>query len=253
MFKVVAEPRKRRVWSSRTVAASVGVHLLLVAGIATAAETRKPPVEVTEFDIGAVPPEQPKPVRVVAPPPVDQPRPEPVTVKGQTVQIPAPEKVPDTLPPPDPNATRITPDMVTGVGKVGNAFGTPDPNPAPPPATPPGDGGENLPRWDGVATPDMVDVQPELANRSQAQMALQRAYPPQLRDVGVVGHTTVQLVIDAEGKVMPGSVQVQESSHEAFNAAAVRAVERFRFRPARLHGRTVPVLVTLPISWELEN
>lgn len=253
MFKVVAERRKRRVWSPRTIAASVVFHLLLLAGFVTAAETHDPEVVVTPIEIGPVPPEPPRvrPATPPPPPPARKPD-EPPPVRGQTVQIPAPDRVPDRIPEPDVHATPITPQQVTGIGTVGTEFGTPTPDPGP--AGPPSAGGDGaLPVFDKPMEVEYVDVRPELSNRHQAELILQRNYPPRLRDVGAVGRTTVQLIIDRDGKVEPGSVRVQESTHEAFNDAAIRAVERFRFKPAIYHGQPVPVLVTLPIEWTLEN
>jgi TonB family protein len=73
-----------------------------------------------------------------------------------------------------------------------------------------------------------------------------------LRDAGVTGHTTVVLVIDRNGRVEPGSVSVQETTHDAFREAAVRAAEHFRFRPAKLHGRPVAVRISFPIEWTIQ-
>jgi periplasmic protein TonB len=250
MFKVVAERRKRSVWSSRTVAASVVVHGLLAAGFLTATPDEGPREVVV--DIGMIPPEPPKPV--VARPTPPAPRPDkPQPTKGQTVQIPAPEKVPEVIPPPNPNDTPLPAEHVTGRGPVGDIFGKPDPDPAPPSGTTEPQPEGTLPRWDAPIAAHEADVQPELTNKRQAEMILQRSYPPLLRDVGATGRTTVMLIIDKDGHVEPGSVQVQESTHDAFKDAAIRAVERFRFRPAKLKGQPVAVLVTLPIEWRLEN
>jgi len=249
MFKVVAESRKRPFWSSRTVVASVVFHLLLLAGFVSAAENKTPQRDEVGPMIDLYPPEPPKPVAVATTPPAPEPA-KPAPVKGATIQLPAPTAVPTTIPEPDRNATPITEAMVTGVGPVGDVIGTPDPAPAPPTGnTQP----ENLPSWEAPIDASSADTQPELTNKRQAEMALQRAYPPRLRDGGVAGHTTVMLIIDKDGNVEPGSVQVQESTHDAFKDAAVRAVERFHFKPATLRGRPVAVLVTLPIAWELQN
>lgn len=252
MFKVVAERRKRRVWSTRTVAASVTFHLLLLAGFVTAAETHQPQVVVTPIDIGPVPPEPPKVARVDPPPPAPRPD-QPAPVKGQTVVIEPPPTVPDKIPDVDVHATPLTPDQVTGIGTPGTVFGTPDPGPAPTGTAGPGGGDENLPRWDTPIDAELADTRPELSNKRQAEMILQRNYPPLLRDAGATGRTTLQLIIDPDGKVQPGSVRVQESTLDAFNDAAIRAVERFRFKPATLKGHPVAVLVTIPIEWRLEN
>lgn len=249
MFKVVAEGRKRRVWSPRTIAASVVFHLLLLAGFASAAETRKPQPPVIDIDIGAFS-EAPR-THEESPPPA--PKPETPVVKGATVAIAAPDYVPTDIRP-DPNTAPLTPDMVTGNGSVGNDFGPPDTGASAAATTgSPGGDGENLPIFPRPLEPSEVDALPELANRSEAERALQRNYPPLMRDAGVTGHTVVLLIIDSDGKVEPGSVQVQNSSHEGFADAAVRAVERFRFKPATLHGRAVPVLISIPIDWQLQN
>jgi protein TonB len=249
MFKVVAERRKRRVWSSRTVAASVVFHLLLLAGFVSAAENREPQITVTDFDIGAAP-EAPR-THVETPPPPRPKTDETPVVKGRTVAIEAPDQVPTEIPKPDLTATPLTAEMVTGIGPVGSEIGT-NPGTAAT-TTPSGNGDGNLPVFDRPLEVTEVDALPELANRRDAERALQRNYPPLMRDAGVTGHTVVLLIIDKDGKVEPGSVQVQNSSHEGFADAAVKAVERFRFKPATLHGRAVPVLISIPIDWQLEN
>src|SRR5213082_2705041 len=53
MFNVVVDRRKRRVWSARTVAVSVGAHLLVLVGVIAAAANAGPaPVPVDIIDIG---------------------------------------------------------------------------------------------------------------------------------------------------------------------------------------------------------
>ena len=252
MFKVVAERRKRAFWSSRTVAASIVVHGVLAAGFLTAAGPGEEKPEEIVVDLGMIPPEPPKPVTVAPTPPAPAPD-KPQPVKGQTVQIPAPVDVPTTIPEPDLNATPVTAAQTTGLGPVGDVFGKPDPNPNPPTGNTEPQPAGTLPVFHAPISAAEADVQPELTNKRQAEMILQRSYPPLLRDVGAVGRTTVMLIIDKDGNVEPGSVQVQESTHDAFKDAAVRAVERFRFRPAKLKGQPVAVLVTLPIEWRLEN
>jgi TonB family protein len=248
MFKAVTE-RKRRLWSPRTVAASIVVHGVLAAGFVMAIRSTDPPGEeirpLVDFPTDPVPPERREPA-----PPAPQPE-ETHPGGGQTVELPAPETVPDSIPEQAPHLRPLLEEHLTGVGEVGTVFARRGPDPAlPAVSTPPPD--ENLPIFYAPIPADSADVQPELANRRQAEMILQRNYPPLLRDEGAMGRTTVQLVIDQDGKVEPGSVRVQESTHNAFEGAAVRAVEQFRFRPAMLNGQRVAVLVTLPITWRLE-
>lgn len=245
MFKVVAEPRRRRISSPRTVAASVIFHLLVVVGIVAAAEDRHPVLEVLDDGFGLEPPETPRLVNPAPATPPDQPR----IVKTQTVQLPTPPDGTRALPMIDPHLTRLTEADVTGIGRLGDVRGTPNPNPAPPigdAESREGEGDSGL-----VIVEEAADVRPELVSRRQAEIILQNHYPPLLRDAGTTGRTTVELIIGADGRVQPGSVRVKESSNPAFNQAAIRAIERFRFTPAMYRGHPVAVLVTLPIEWQL--
>jgi periplasmic protein TonB len=76
------------------------------------------------------------------------------------------------------------------------------------------------------------------------------AYPELLRRTGTVGHVVVRVVIDTLGRAEPRSL-VLESSHAGFEAAARAYVLGALFRPGRVHGRAVRVLVRLPIGFTL--
>lgn len=248
MFKVVTERRNRRAWSPRTVAVSVVLHLLVLAGFLTAVEQKHPVGVLISDSPLPIPPEPPRAVRP-APPPFAPRHHEPQPADGQPAQLAAPARVPAALPLIDSHLTRLAEAEVNQISSAGNVFGTPEATGA---VT--GTGGEDPARGDDEVIPgETADRKPELANQRQAEMILRRAYPPRLRDMGAAGHTTVTLIIDRKGDVEPGSVHVLESSDDAFRDAAIRAVERFRFRPATLNGHPVPVLVTLPIEWRLEN
>lgn len=254
MLNVYVRGRKRRTWSPATIAVSVGAHLLLLAGAVSAAvgTPDEKPVEVIE-DVTYTelkPKETPQPIPVEKndPPPAptpDQPRP----VAGDFVTPKPPTEVPTVIPDIDPNETPITAADVTGKGREGDVIGTP-----PEQATEltgnttPDGNGEGAP-----FTPEMVEQLPELANRSQAERLFRQNYPPLLRESGTTGRTMVTMIIDAEGNVEPGSVSVQETTHEAFRAAAIRVAEKLRFRPARLGGRSVAVIIAVPIEWKLDS
>jgi len=249
MFNVVVDRRKRRVWSARTVAVSLGAHLLVLAGVVTAAaNTGTEPVRVAEIDIGR-PPERPAPPVVKPPPP--RPADQPIPVKGKTLELRTPTAVPPDLPPPDSDEPPANPDDYTGEGPIGTVIG---PSPATPqPPQPPADPGP-LHDWrtDEPIDARNADQLPQLLSQRDAQRMLERVYPSMLRDAGVTGHTTVLLVIDKTGAVQPGSVTVQESTHDAFRDAAVRAAERFRFRPAKLRGEAIAVSISIPIEWQIQ-
>jgi TonB family protein len=149
--------------------------------------------------------------------------------------------------PPGHDEPRVNPDDDSGGGPAGNVA---DATPAIPQTPAPG---QLLPQFGDWIHDDFNDEQPpKLLDAREAQRILERVYPGMLRDFGVTGHTTVQLVVDRSGAVQPGSVTVQETTHEAFRDAAVRAAERFRFRPARVNGYPVAVRISIPIEWSIQ-
>lgn len=76
-------------------------------------------------------------------------------------------------------------------------------------------------------------------------------YPPALRKSGVAGEVTLQFVVNADGKVEPGSVQVISSTLYGFEAAAREAILRARFEPATIRGKTVRQLVQQRVRFEV--
>lgn len=238
MFDVVTDRPRRRVWTPRTVAASAGAHLLLLGIFVTTAEST--PAKVVRMDTTLV--ELPV-----------TPSPDPQQKKGDHVAPRAPETVPAAIPAPDPKAAPVHDDPDPR-GIPGDVIGPPDPPPLP--AKPAEGTVETFPVFGGgdeVIDAESATVLPRLENERDAQRMLQRAYPPRLRDQGVTGRATVVVIIDRNGNVEPGSVRVQEATDPAFEEAARRAVEHFRFTPAELHGQTVAVVLALPIRWDLQR
>ncbi|HEX8431146.1 MAG TPA: TonB family protein, partial [Longimicrobium sp.] len=230
MFRVFVRKRKRRLSSPRTIALSIGAHLLLVGGI-VAASTAAPPLEETviEIPIGPAPvepPPPPAPAPVETPASDDAPRP----VPGETVQLPAPETVPTQIPPVDVDATPLTAAQTTGLGAVGDVYGPPPATPTPPTGTTVGESTDG----DYVYDSGMVESLPGLANGREMAQHLRRNYPQMLADAAVSGRVLLEFVVDPDGRVRPGSVRVVESTNEQFSEASVRVAERFRFRPARV-------------------
>jgi TonB family protein len=77
------------------------------------------------------------------------------------------------------------------------------------------------------------------------------AYPEGLRRAGISGRVVVAAVLDTLGRAEPGSVTIVRSPNRAFDAAARDYVIGAPFRPARVHGRAVRVLVHLPIDFTI--
>jgi TonB family protein len=74
-----------------------------------------------------------------------------------------------------------------------------------------------------------------------------------LRQAGVTGRVLVQAIIDTTGRAEPASVKVVQSPNTGFDQPAINYVLGAQFRPARIHGRAVRVLVNLPIDFSIKK
>ena len=106
-------------------------------------------------------------------------------------------------------------------------------------------GGPSLLPDSGVYPPTLVQQLPELLS------APPPAYPPLLRAAGVQGRVMVAAVVDTLGEAESGSVRIVLSDNPGFDAAALATVRAARFRPARVYGRAVRVLVAVPVVFRL--
>lgn len=251
MFKVLSGERKRRVISPATIAASIAAHVLLLGGAVYAAANDTGPRErldgMVEIKDWVPEPAQPEPVEPTPPTPApEQPdQPEVPEVPGETLQLEEVRAAPDGVKPEPPGARPVDVREYTGMGPVGNVIGEPTGEPVkvvpPTPPTP-----EPAEEW--IIDEGTVEERPSL-DRNGLARAMERYYPPILRDSRTTGRVVIELVVDTDGRVREGSARIVEASHPAFGEAALRAAERFRFRPGKMAGIPVPVRVTLPIQW----
>jgi protein TonB len=63
----------------------------------------------------------------------------------------------------------------------------------------------------------------------------------------------VQALIDTTGRAEPGSVRIIQSSHPGFEESAKSYMRQALFRPARLRGRPVRVVMDLPLEFRLNK
>jgi len=77
-------------------------------------------------------------------------------------------------------------------------------------------------------------------------------YPPALRHAGLQGRVTVQAVIDTLGRAEPASLKVIARPNTAFDESACAYVLHAVFRPARVKGRAVRVLINVPVDYRIE-
>jgi TonB family protein len=92
-----------------------------------------------------------------------------------------------------------------------------------------------------------VEEKPELLSAPQPE------YPQLLRTAGIQGTVVVQVVIDTTGRVEPNSLKIIRSPNPGFDQPVKDAMRRALFRPGRLQGRAVRVLVQIPFNFTLKK
>lgn len=167
-----------------------------------------------------------------------------VVAEMEAVDIPPEVEIP---PPPEAIARPATPVVTDAIieDDITIAVTTFDDNPV-----------ENLPpppsevEADISAAPTFtpMTVRPDLLNEREVQRALEREYPPLLRDAGIGGTVKVHFFIDEEGVVKDTRID-ESSGHSALDEAALRVADVFEFTPALNRDKKVPVWISLPITF----
>jgi len=76
-------------------------------------------------------------------------------------------------------------------------------------------------------------------------------YPELLKQAQIQGRVLVQAVIDTLGRAEVNSVKIIQSPNPGFDQSARQYVLKALFRPARVHGRAVRVLINIPIDYKI--
>ncbi len=76
------------------------------------------------------------------------------------------------------------------------------------------------------------------------------AYPPMARKLGIEGTVTLRILVSADGATEQSRI-ITSSGTEALDAAAMEAVQRWRFVPARDGRVAIAHWVDVPISFKL--
>jgi len=100
---------------------------------------------------------------------------------------------------------------------------------------------------DGIYSEAIVEEKPEMLSHPPLQ------YPELLRQAGMQGRVVVEAVVDTSGRVIPSSVRIMSSTHPGFDQPAKQLVEKALFRPGRVRGRAVNVLLSIPIVFTLRG
>lgn len=93
-------------------------------------------------------------------------------------------------------------------------------------------------------------VAPSILNRNDVVRAMEREYPPLLRDAGIGGTVTVYFFIDEGGAVQDYRIH-ESSGHQALDDAALAVAGVYRFSAALNRDKKVPVWVQFPITFQV--
>jgi protein TonB len=93
-------------------------------------------------------------------------------------------------------------------------------------------------------------VAPSIQNRAEVVRAMEREYPPLLRDAGIGGSVRVFFFIDEGGSVQDYRID-SSSGHTALDDAALAVADIYRFSAALNRDKKVPVWVSFPITFQV--
>jgi periplasmic protein TonB len=209
--------------------AHVGVLTLCALGSLHGSHpaTEPPPVKVSlSAWRPASRPKPPQPAKVTP----RRPTPKPPVVQPQAIVQPPPPPEAQAEPEPeepevegDPNGT-VEPEAVAEAPPDGSPFGT--------------------------ANDPALELR-QVARAPAVRESPTPDYPRQARNERIEGRVVLRVVIDREGRVEPAGIKVVRSV-PALDAAAIAAVQRWRFSPALDHqGRLVRVVVEIPFEFSL--
>lgn len=214
MFDVLMGSSGRRERKPGRAVVSAALHIVIVASVARATAGSLPGAfsEPRIFDLIMDVPAAPAPVRMAAA----------AGTIGAAPVLPAP--------------VVVLVDVPAGIPPV-TLLDRWDPRTIAPGYVPTGTPG--VPVGIGVFNPDSILA--ESAVDEPATVLLQRPprYPPSLQSAGLEGRVTVRFVIDAEGRVEPGSIRIESAGHPGFEGSARETIRNTVFSPARVRGRAV--------------
>ncbi len=76
-------------------------------------------------------------------------------------------------------------------------------------------------------------------------------YPDLLRQAGIQGRVVLRAIIDTAGRAEPSSIRIMQSPNPEFDPPSRDWLLHALFRPARVHGRAVRVLVEVPLDYRI--
>lgn len=229
MFDNLIESKPKKTQSGRQAMASLVVHAVIILALIWVTKGAAEVVKKINADTTMVFLEPPK----APPPPPDQPPPDQVVAANPPPQgfqtVLPPSIIPQAIPPVDLNQHfnakdfsgkgvegGIAAGVIGGTGPVDNAQ---------------------------VFMEAQVDDQPQLISAGPMR------YPDVLKSAGIAGRVTVQFVIDTTGHTVESSIKVISTPHPGFVNAAKELVAKSVYRPGKVRGQAVAVLVQQNITF----
>jgi periplasmic protein TonB len=97
---------------------------------------------------------------------------------------------------------------------------------------------------------EVFDVS-KLDQTPQARYQARPQYPFEMRRANIPGEVLVDFIVDLNGDVQ--SASAIKSTQREFEAAAVQAVTKWKFKPGRKAGRNVNTHMQVPIAFQLNH
>ena len=251
--------------------ASILIHVGLVS---TAVHVGLPaadlPLDVIAAELAAPEPVAPPPPRKVEPPaprvapPKPKPEPPRVDTLPKLIEAPPPKveeppRIAETPPAPPPPVVASRAESAPAASAAAPTVSLPQAS-APNASQSPQSSGVSIvtsePRQAPVAPSPpgpTASITPDTITRTaipRGGYQVRPSYPSSARRLGVEGTTMLKVHVDADGRV--GDVVVEASAgHTDLDQAAVDAVRRWRFEPARRGAEAVAMWVRLPVEFRL--
>jgi TonB family protein len=189
----------------------------------------------------------PQPRRVAAPPP--RPAPQPARTVA-AVPLIAPIKVPVSIPAVDLKAPPVDVSLpASAAARAVDLTGRSSRSSSSDGDVAGSGGGRGL----GSGASGRAYSENQVDRAVQVTRAAVPRYPEALRSVNVTGEVVVSYVVDARGRVEPGSIKILSASHKLFGDAVRTALLSARYRPAEVNGQAVRQLVEQPFIFKLDQ
>jgi protein TonB len=167
-----------------------------------------------------------------------------------------PEKPPEDQPQDEdaPQVTFAPPTLVDIPNVVPNATFVQTVEPPPPPGIEQARGVVTIPATRptgfGRGLGQIFDIS-QLDQQPVATSQMPPNYPYEMRRAGITGEVNVGFIVDSTGTVR--DAYVINSTHREFEAPAVQAVSKWKFRPGKRGGRSVNTRMSVPIVFSFND